>query len=199
MGVFTKVCGLRTDPDVATAVEAGADAVGFVLAASPRRVDERTAARLVAATPDHVLSVGVFKDIPAPEVARLAEVTGVAAIQLHGDYTRADFDALAPLGRPLVRATALTPETDVDTGAHGERMLLLDSPVAGSGETWDLGLLATRRPTGQWLLAGGLTPDNVADAIAAAHPWGVDVSSGVESSRGVKDHGLIRAFLEATR
>ena len=84
-------------------------------------------------------------------------------------------------------------------GAYGEDMLLLDSPVAGSGQRWDLSLLEGARPRGHWLLAGGLTAENVAGAIDAARPWGVDVSSGVESSRGVKDHDRIREFVSAAR
>lgn len=197
--MFIKVCGLRTEADVATAAEAGADAVGFVFAASPRRVDEPTARRLVAATPPSVLTVGVFKDMPTGEVAALARTSAVGAVQLHGDYPRSAFDDLLEQGFRLIRATALTPATDVTTGAYGEDMLLLDSPVAGSGERWDLTALTGRRPTGDWLLAGGLTPDNVRTAVAEVAPWGLDVSSGVESSRGVKDHGRIRAFLAAAR
>ncbi|MCG8919271.1 phosphoribosylanthranilate isomerase [Actinokineospora sp. PR83] len=197
--MFIKVCGLRTEADVATAAEAGADAVGFVFAASPRRVDEPTARRLVAAAPPSVLTVGVFKDMPPAEVAVLARATAVGAVQLHGDYPRSAFDELLEQGFRLIRATALTSATDVTTGAYGEDMLLLDSPVAGSGERWDLAALVGRPPTGDWLLAGGLSPDNVRAAVAEVAPWGLDVSSGVESSRGVKDHGRIRAFLAAAR
>jgi phosphoribosylanthranilate isomerase len=197
--VFIKVCGLRTEADVSVAVEAGADAVGFVFARSPRQVDLDAAQRLVAVTPPSVLTVGVFKDMAVDEVAELARASGVGAIQLHGDYPREAFQALADPGVRLIRATALGPDTDTDTGARGEDMLILDSPVAGSGERWDLDPLAARRPTGRWLLAGGLTPENVPQLIAEARPWGVDVSSGVESTRGVKDHGKIRGFVAAAR
>lgn len=196
--MYVKVCGLRTEADVAMAVEAGADAVGFVFAASPRQIDIPTARKLIADVPPHVLTVGVFLKQPAGEVRQIATEAGVGMIQLHGDYPRETFAELA--GSRLMRATTLTPETDVTVGAYGEEMLLLDSPKAGSGEQWDLTRLATSRPEGPWLLAGGLTPGNVRAAIEAARPWGVDVSSGVESSRGVKDHGLIRAFVaEAKR
>jgi phosphoribosylanthranilate isomerase len=197
--VFVKVCGLRTSQDVATAVEVGADAIGFVFTRSVRRVEVDVARRLVADVPPDILTVGVFKDVSAAGAAEMALDAGVGAVQLHGDYPASAFAELAGLPVRLVRATALSEDTDVAVGAYGEDMLLLDSPVAGSGEQWDLSLLGRSRPRGQWLLAGGLTPANVAAAIQAARPWGVDVSSGVESSRGVKDPALIRSFVATVR
>nr|CEL14186.1 Phosphoribosylanthranilate isomerase [Kibdelosporangium sp. MJ126-NF4]CTQ88553.1 Phosphoribosylanthranilate isomerase (EC 5.3.1.24) [Kibdelosporangium sp. MJ126-NF4] len=194
-----KVCGLRTQADVEVSVTAGADAVGFVFTKSARQVDAETVRGLIADVPDTVLTVGVFAGIPAAEAGRIAGEAGVGAVQLHGDYPAEAFKEL--LGGPfrLIRATALTEDTDVTVGAYGEDMLLLDSPVAGSGERWDLSVLAQSRPSGTWLLAGGLAPANVTTAIETARPWGVDVSSGVESSRGVKDHELIRSFVRTAR
>jgi phosphoribosylanthranilate isomerase len=197
--MFVKVCGLRTSADVATAVACGADAVGFVLTASPRQVDAACARRLGAGTAGSVLTVGVFAGIGAAGAARLARDAGVDAVQLHGRYPREAFTALAAEGLRLIRATPLDDGTELTVGAYGEEMLLLDSPSAGSGQRWDLGRLGAARPQGRWLLAGGLDPGNVGAAITAARPWGVDVSSGVESARGVKDHGLIRAFVAAAR
>ena len=194
-----KLCGLRTEADVAVAVETGADAVGFVLTASPRQIDVHLARRLVAAVPEHVLTVAVVRGIPAEEAGELALRTGVRALQLHGDYPKESFDQLSDQSFTLVRATALGPDTDVRTGAFGEELLLIDSPVAGSGEQWDITRLAERRPEGSWVLAGGLSPETVADAVAVARPWGVDVSSGIESSRGVKDHVRMREFVAAAR
>ncbi|SEQ79232.1 phosphoribosylanthranilate isomerase [Lentzea xinjiangensis] len=197
--MFVKLCGLRTESDVAVAVDAGADAVGFVLTASPRQIDADLACALVATVPAHVLTVAVVRGITATEAGELALKTGVQALQLHGDYPKEAFDELAGLPLRLVRATALGPDTDVRTGAFGEELLLIDSPVAGSGEQWDITRLDERRPSGRWLLAGGLSPDTVAGAIGVARPWGVDVSSGIESSRGVKDHGRMREFVAAAR
>ena len=197
--MYVKLCGLRTEADVATAVSAGADAVGFVLSRSARQVDVETARRLVAEVPAHVLTVGVFAGVEPAQVGQLATAAGVGAVQLHGDYPRAAFDELSTLPFQLLRATALTADTDIRVGAYGEDLLLLDSPVAGSGEQWDLAVLDGARPEGRWLLAGGLGMDNVAAAIAQARPWGVDVSSGIESSRGVKDHGRMREFVAAAR
>ncbi|MEU0878755.1 phosphoribosylanthranilate isomerase [Lentzea sp. NPDC005914] len=197
--MFVKLCGLRTESDVAVAVEAGADAVGFVLTTSPRQIDADLARRLVAAVPDHVLTVAVVRGITAAEAAELALKTGVRALQLHGDYPKEAFDELAGHPFGLVRATALGPGTDVRTGAFGEELLLIDSPVAGSGEQWDITRLRDNPPTGTWVLAGGLAPETVVEAISVARPWGVDVSSGIESSRGVKDHGRMREFVAAAR
>ena len=197
--MFVKLCGLRTESDVAVAVEAGADAVGFVLTTSPRQIDADLARRLVAAVPDHVLTVAVVRGITAAEAGELATRTGVRALQLHGDYPKEAFDELADQPFQPVRAIALGAGTDVRTGAFGEELLLIDSPVAGSGEQWDITRLADNRPTGKWVLAGGLAPETVAEAITVAQPWGVDVSSGIESSRGVKDHGRMREFVAAAR
>ncbi|SDM13506.1 phosphoribosylanthranilate isomerase [Lentzea albidocapillata subsp. violacea] len=197
--MFVKLCGLRTESDVTVAVETGADAVGFVLTTSPRQIDVELAARLVAEVPADVLTVAVVRGISATEAGEMALKTGVRALQLHGDYPRESFDELAELPFGLVRATALGPETDVRTGAFGEELLLIDSPVAGSGEQWDITRLAENPPTGTWVLAGGLSPETVAGAISVARPWGVDVSSGIESSRGVKDHGRMREFVLAAR
>lgn len=197
--MYVKLCGLRTEADVRTAVEAGADAVGFVLSESVRQIEPGLAARLAELVPPEVLSVGVFRGVPAAQVRRAAERAGVRAVQLHGDYPETAFAEVAGSGLPLIRAVTLTPETDVTVGAFGEEMLLLDSPVAGSGHRWDLSALAADRPVGRWLLAGGLSVGNVAEAIAEARPWGVDVSSGVESARGVKDHGRMRDFVAAAR
>ncbi|MEV4599219.1 phosphoribosylanthranilate isomerase [Amycolatopsis sp. NPDC049253] len=195
--MFVKICGLKTAADVTCAVEAGADAVGFVLCESPRQVTRAEAARLVAGVPGEVLTVGVFKGVAVAQVREAVAKTGIRAVQLHGSgYSQADFAALRDLPVRLIRATSLRSEEVPAVGEYGEDLLLLDSPSAGSGETWDW---SAETPDGDWLLAGGLTPDNVAEAVATVRPWGVDVSSGVESARGVKDQALIRAFLAAAR
>ncbi|MGA4988238.1 phosphoribosylanthranilate isomerase [Nonomuraea bangladeshensis] len=194
--MYVKICGLSEPAHVAAAVEAGADAIGFVMTRSPRRVTPERAAELAAAVPGHVLTVGVFRG-EDPETVRAAALTsGVRAIQLHGRHPHADFLALRDLGPTLVRA--VDSEADLRCGAYDEDLLLVDAPHAGSGQPWDWAAVRGR-PSGRWLLAGGLSPDNVAEAIAAADPWGVDVSSGVETAPGVKDPALIEAFLKAVR
>jgi phosphoribosylanthranilate isomerase len=193
--MFVKICGLRTPADVEVAVSAGADAVGFVFATSPRQISPAAATALVPVAGD-VLTVGVFLGQPVAEVRAIAEATGIGAVQLHGDYPESAFLALADPRWQLIRAVPHG-APDLRPGAYGDTILLVDAPRAGSGETWDYESVAGL--SGQWLLAGGLTPATVAAACATARPWGVDVSSGVEATRGVKDHGLIKDFITAAR
>ncbi|MBF8194500.1 phosphoribosylanthranilate isomerase [Nonomuraea sp. K274] len=192
--MYVKICGLSEPEHVTTAVEAGADAIGFVMTRSPRRVTPERAAELAAQVPPHVLTVGVFRGEDPETVRAAALASGVRAVQLHGRHPHADFTALKDLGGLLVRA--VDAEADLRCGAYDEDLLLVDAPHAGSGLPWDWAAVHGR-PSGHWLLAGGLTPANVTEAVTAAAPWGVDVSSGVETSPGVKDSSLIRAFLKA--
>lgn len=198
--MYVKVCGLSTPESVRAAVEAGADAIGVVVSPrSPRHVDLDTARAVVAAAGDDVATVLVVNDLPACDAARLAGELGVTTLQLHGSYSREDFAEAAAIFPRLWRATSLRHDPAPRSGSHGEELLLLDAPKPGGGSTWDLSELEAVRPQGRWLLAGGLTPENVGAAIAQAQPWGVDVSSGVESAPGVKDLDKIRAFVAAAK
>ncbi|MEU3369330.1 phosphoribosylanthranilate isomerase [Streptomyces sp. NPDC006711] len=196
--LFVKICGLRTARDVDTCAEAGADAVGFVFASGARTVDAATARRLAARVPSHVLTVGVFRGQSPREVRRLTEESGINTVQLHGDEGPEHYEALRAPGRRLIRATAATgaPPT---LGDFGEDLLLLDAPDPGSGTPWNWASPAFVAPAGRWLLAGGLHPGNVRHAAEVTGAWGVDVSSGVESERGVKSGELIRSFIAAAR
>ncbi|MFI6759810.1 phosphoribosylanthranilate isomerase [Micromonospora sp. NPDC050417] len=197
--MFVKVCGLRTAPDIATAVDAGADAIGFVLTPSPRRVTPAEARELGEAVPTGVLTVGVFRGEPVDVVRDAVAASGVRAIQLHGDEPATHYTALRDLGLPLIRGTSPGRPAGLRPGALGEDLLIVDSPQPGSGAAWDWDTLDRTALDGRWLLAGGLHPENVGAAIDALRPWGVDVSSGVEMRRGVKDPALIRAFLKTVR
>ncbi|GGZ50704.1 phosphoribosylanthranilate isomerase [Streptomyces subrutilus] len=194
---FVKICGLKTPRDVAAAVLAGADAVGFVFApGSPRTVDAAAARALAREVPPQVLTVGVFRGQPVEEVRRFAEESGVRGVQLHGEEGPGDFAALRAGGWTLLRATSRHARR---CGEYGEDLLLIDAPDPGSGKPWNWGSAEFTAPRGRWLLAGGLTPGTVREALLATRAWGVDVSSGVESERGVKSPELIRAFVEAAR
>ncbi|MFJ9519764.1 phosphoribosylanthranilate isomerase [Kitasatospora sp. NPDC101801] len=197
--MFVKICGLSTAQDVAAAVAAGADAIGFVLTESPRRIEPAAARRLAELVPEGVLTVAVFGREPSAEVREAATAAGVRAVQLHGDHPPAAFAGLRDLGLQLVRATSAAAGAGAACGDFGEDLLILDSPVPGSGRPWDWSELGANPPSGSWMLAGGLGPANVAEAIAAARPWGVDVSSGVEVRRGVKDPELIAEFVHRAK
>lgn len=197
--MFVKICGLSTAQDVAAAVAAGADAIGFVLTESPRRIEPAAARRLAELVPAGVLTVAVFGREPSAEVRRAATAAGVGAVQLHGDHPPAAFAELRDLRLQLIRATSAAAGAAAVCGDFGEDLLILDSPVPGSGEPWDWSELGANPPSGSWMLAGGLAPANVAEAIAVARPWGVDVSSGVEVRRGVKDPALITEFVRRAK
>ncbi|MCY0916915.1 MULTISPECIES: phosphoribosylanthranilate isomerase [unclassified Streptomyces] len=195
--VFIKICGLRTARDVDTAVEAGADAIGFVFApGSPRTVDAAGARELAARVPAGVLTVGVFRGQSVEEVRRLTRESGVRSVQLHGDEGPEYYEELRAQGRTLIRATAAAVAA---AGEYGEDLLLIDAPDPGSGKPWNWASAEFTAPEGRWLLAGGLTPGTVREALRTTGAWGVDVSSGVERERGVKSPELIRAFIEAAR
>src|SRR5690606_39131467 len=159
--MFVKICGLRDPEHVDAAIAAGADAVGFVLTESPRFVSAPDAAGLVKAADARVLTVGVFRDETVDDIARLADASGVSAIQVHGHRGRAEVSKLLQLGRTLIRAVPFDdPSLEED---FGESFLLVDAPRPGSGEAWDYAAMSELADArGHWLLAGGLTPGNVA-------------------------------------
>lgn len=203
--MYVKICGLRDAATARVAVSAGADAVGVVMSpGSPRDATREEAAAVVAAVEGSGLdAVLVVRGMPAAAAAEIARELGFDVLQLHGAYGAADFSAASAILPRVWRAASLAVDPGLRAGEFGEERLLLDGAVPGSGEEWDFAALAApdvaSRIGDGWLLAGGLAPGNVAEAIAAAHPWGVDVSSGVESSPGAKDPGLIADFVRAAR
>jgi phosphoribosylanthranilate isomerase len=201
--MFVKICGLRTPGDVDAALDAGADALGFVLTDSPRRLRPDEVRLLVAEVPKQILTVAVFRHEDVDTVRSASLASAVNTIQLHGPYPATVFAALRDTGAALIRVAVAHDRrgdpSELTCGNFGEDMLLVDAPQPGAGETWDWNSVKETPPTGKWILAGGLNADNVAEAIAALRPWGVDISSGVESRRGVKDPRLIKRFVEAVR
>ncbi|BCW08074.1 phosphoribosylanthranilate isomerase [Arthrobacter sp. NtRootA1] len=197
--MFVKVCGLSTPESVRSAVDAGADAVGFVLTSSPREVSPDQVRILLPLVPAHVNAVAVFRHEPASDAVSVARAAGLTWVQLHGTRTAEDVKTVHDAGMRLIRAVTMGAAPDQFSDL-GEDLLLIDAAVPGSGESWDYGSVRAKGLGGrEWLLAGGLEPGNVAFAAAAADAWGVDVSSGVEASRGVKDLAKIRAFVEAAK
>jgi len=187
MGLFVKVCGVSTPEIVEACADEGVDAVGFVFADSPRRVTPEHAARISSRLPPGIARVAVFRRPDAAEVrAVLAAFTP--------DLVQADHDSLAGLGEvrllPVYHEGGAAPE--------GGRFLY-EGPVSGVGRMVDLAKAAGVARLGEMILAGGLRPENVGEAITKTCPFGVDVSSGVETSPGVKAPELIRSFVEAVR
>jgi phosphoribosylanthranilate isomerase len=216
--LFVKICGITKPEDAGLAVELGASAVGFIFWPGSARYISPEAARSIAqGVPAGVMKVGVFVDEKVEDVARMMERAGLDAAQLHGGESPEYCEALGRLlgldareNRWLIKAIGVDGSSLPEAGHHvrttvarfnPEVMILLDAhdPVqhGGTGQTidWESARkIASMRPT---ILAGGLTPDNVGRALSTVRPYGVDVSSGVESSLGVKDHTRMRRLFEA--
>ncbi|HZT72384.1 MAG TPA: phosphoribosylanthranilate isomerase [Terriglobales bacterium] len=194
-----KICGITSAADALAAAAAGADAVGFVFAPrSPRRVSAAAAAAIAAQLPAHVLKVGVFANADPAEIRATADAASLDLLQLHGREPSALARYFAP--RPIWKALHMGAPGYLETAAEwGEcaAALLLDSG-GGTGRVFDWRQVAAFE--GQKLIiAGGLTPENVAECIARTGPWGVDVSSGVESAPGRKDPARVRDFIRAAQ
>jgi len=198
-----KICGLTRPEDAAAAVEAGADALGVIFAPSKRRVSVEGASAVLAGVPDSVERFGVFVDAPLEDVSRAIEACGLTGVQLSGNESPAYCDRI---GVPVVKAFHVGTDFGLQTlepyRAHVAALLLdtyVSGKAGGTSQTFDwqaIGGLPGWAPT---FVAGGLDPENVSACIAALHPYGVDVSSGVETAPGIKDHSLIRAFCAAVR
>ena len=199
--MLVKICGITRLEDAETAVELGAGALGFVFwPKSPRYLEPGQAGAIVGQLPPFVTAVGVFVDEPPHLVNDVAERVGLTAVQLHGNET---VDMLEHIQRPIVKALPIDDSIRVeDADVWPSRVrLLIDAhdpeKRGGTGRTVDwtrAAAFATRRPV---LLAGGLTPENVAEAIRVVKPFGIDVSSGVETAPGLKDRARLRALFEA--
>ena len=203
MPVKVKICGITNLPDGIAATEAGADALGFVFyEQSPRHISVEGAAALIRQLPSFVMKVGVFVNAPADLVVRASRECGLSLLQFHGDENPEyclQFGLMSMKAFRIRDSDSLRALQNYHTDAW-----LLDaySPgkPGGTGETfnWDLALEA--RSLGRPIfLAGGLTPENVAEAVQRARPYGVDVSSGIEAAPGKKDHAKVRAFIQAAK
>jgi len=204
--VRVKVCGITNLEDALVAAAAGADALGFNFwPESPRHIEARRAAELIAYLPPFITPVGVVVNESHAGVEHLARASGVRAVQLHGDELPEDAAALAAAGLTVIKAfrvgPGFRPQRLRDYAAAGA--FLLDTRVTGkrggTGKPFDWSVARRASPYGRILLAGGLTPENIADAIRQAQPWGVDVCTGVEKKPGVKDHKRLREFIRRAK
>jgi len=199
--LFIKVCGITRLTDALHAVEHGATAVGFVLwPRSPRAITVERAADIIAELPSNVMTVGVFVNEPVDAIRQVVERARLTAVQLHGDEPPAYADAL---DWPVIRAISVNDIDEASEAWSPDTALLVDNidPVrrGGTGAAIDWSQAAVIAQKRRVVLAGGLTPDNVASAIRAVRPYGVDVSSGVESAPGVKDFDKVAQFIANAR
>lgn len=198
-GPCIKVCGITSEDDALLAVGLGADALGFVFAPSRRQMSVRAVRSIVDRLPSDVLTVGVFRDQAPTTVVETVNGLGLGAVQLHGRESADDTRWVADRVPMVIRALpAGHPEVGQALG-YGAQLVLVDAPSPGSGEVFDWRLAEGVVDPARLIVAGGLHPGNVADAIRHLRPFGVDVSSGVESAPGRKDPRLVAAFVAAAR
>jgi len=199
--VRSKICGITRIEDALAAVEAGADALGFVFySRSPRAVTVQQARAIIAALPPFISTVGLFVNASRCELNETLDAVPLDLLQFHGDETPEQCDGYH---RPFIKALRVQAGDDIAAACRDYRQasgILLDAYVVGvpggTGETFDWTLIPQNleKPI---ILAGGLTSENVAQAIAQVRPYAVDVSGGVEKAKGIKDHEKIRAFMNA--
>ncbi len=196
-----KICGITNVADALAACEHGADAIGFVFARSPRQISPERAREIIRTLPPFITTVGVFVDEPEVRVREIARFCALDAVQLHGNESP---DYVAGLSVPAIKSFRVKDNSIIDRiHQFNLKWFLLDTYVpdtaGGSGRTFDWAIAADAARTGQMILAGGLTADNVATALSAVRPYAVDVSSGVELAPGKKDHDKIQQFIHEVR
>ena len=197
--MFVKICGITNEDDALFAVAMGADAVGFVFAPSTRQIAAQQVYDITRRLPPEILTVGVFRDEHPSRVIDIVNRSGVRAAQLHGHETPADVAEVAKNVRWVIKAFAAGSVDARRADQFGTDLVLVDATTPGSGAMFDWSL-ADEVPDGpRLILAGGLTPDNVATAVKQVRPWGVDVSTGVEKTPGKKDAMKVKAFIERAR
>ncbi|WP_419913027.1 phosphoribosylanthranilate isomerase [Candidatus Poriferisodalis sp.] len=198
--MFVKICGVTSEEDALVAVGMGADAVGFnFVPGSPRQISPRLARDIVRRLPGGIITVGVFRNELPERVVQIMDGAGLRLAQLHGNETTADSRWIAERVPGLIKAFVAGDPNVERVRDYGASVLMLDGPEPGSGNVFDWQQLEGRDRGMRLLLAGGLRPSNVAEAIKLVRPWGVDVASGVESEPGRKDVLAMREFVTAAK
>lgn len=196
-----KICGITNKEDAQVAVAAGADALGFIFyERSPRYVTPDTVRAITSAIPPFVATVGVFVNTPADKVNEAARSCGLHAVQLHGDESP---DYCDQIEGSIIKAVRVKDDSfQTVIAPYRVQAVLLDTyapdKYGGTGKTFDWSLIKQQR-SHRIILSGGLTPENVAEAIRFVQPYAVDTGSGVEATPGRKDHDKVRAFIDAAR
>jgi len=196
---FVKICGVTSEEDALLAVGRRAAAVGFVLAPSPRQVAAGRVADIVKRLPPETVSVGVFRDEAPQRVVEIVNHAGLTGAQLHGHETPAATQYVRERVGLVIKAFPAASPRLRDAEEFGADLVLVDAPTPGSGRLVDFAVLEGLGDASRLVLAGGLTPENVTEAIHRVAPYGVDVATGVEASPGVKDPRKVAAFITAAR
>ncbi|WP_419945952.1 phosphoribosylanthranilate isomerase [Candidatus Poriferisodalis sp.] len=198
--MFIKICGVTNEEDALVAVGMGADAVGFnFVPGSPRQIPPRLARDIVRRLPGGITTVGVFRNELPERVVQVMDGAGLRLAQLHGNETAADSRWVAERVPGLIKAFVAGDPNVERVRDYGASVLMLDGPEPGSGSVFDWRQLEGGHRGIRLLLAGGLRPSNVKQAIEIVRPWGVDVASGVESEPGRKDVLAIREFVTVAK
>jgi phosphoribosylanthranilate isomerase len=202
--VKVKVCGITNSKDGAFAAESGADAIGLIFAKSPRKVSIEEARKIAAALPEGILKVGVFVNEEPEEVLRVAGEVGLDYVQLHGDETPETVTFLRESGVKVMKALRVRDEGSLAAmDGYGADLIMLDAwsekARGGTGERFDWALAKSLKGRGNIVVSGGLSPENVREAISFFEPYGVDASSSLEEAPGKKDGEQVRRFVSAAR
>jgi phosphoribosylanthranilate isomerase len=201
---MVKVCGITNVADARVAAEAGADAVGFIFAESPRKVGVEEVRRISIALPENVLKVGVFVNAPPEDVLRAVQEAGLDLAQLHGDETPETVAAVRAGGLPVMKAIRVRNREDLaDVERFDADLILLDAysekARGGTGNRFDWGVAKSLKGRGNIVVSGGLAPENVREAVDFFEPYGVDASSSLEDAPGKKNEDSVRRFIVAAR
>ncbi len=197
--LFVKIDGITSEADALLSVSLGASAIGFIFAPSPRQVSVHLAGDIAKRLPEHVLTVGVFRDEAPERVVEAARMAALGAVQLHGHETAEETQWVRARVPTVIKAFRAGERTIGRFEEFGADYLLVDGDNPGTGKVFDWRLAEGVADHHRLIVAGGLRPDNVAQAVAHLRPYGVDVSSGVEAAPGRKDPLLLRAFIGNAR
>jgi len=196
-----KICGITNLEDAMLASDLGADALGFIFAESPRRISPKKARKIILSLPPFIAKVGVFVDEEIDVIKEIYPYCGLNLVQLHGNEKQSYLTALS---LPVIKTFRVKDDRILDQIKKWKlRCLLLDAfdstSSGGTGKTFDWEIAKMAAPWGRVILSGGLTPSNVIRALKKVHPYGVDVSSGVEKSPGKKDREKLKKFIQEVR
>jgi len=197
--LFVKICGITSEADALLAVSLGTSAVGFMFAPSPRQVSVHLAGDIAKRLPEHVLTVGVFRDEAPQRVVEAIRIAGLGAAQLHGHETAEETQWVRARIPTVIKAFRAGESAIARFEEFGADFLLVDGDNPGSGQVFDWRLVEGVADHDRLIVCGGLGPGNVAHAVAHLRPAGVDVSTGVESAPGRKDPLLMRDFIVNAR